>query len=464
MNLRSDMRQKNTQQSLDFHSAATGETRQARREATESLSTVHRPESPASTHQLMEEICERENLKQALQQVKANKGSPGIDGMTVEELPDYLEQHWPVVREQLLNGTYEPKPVRRVEIEKPDRGGIRKLGIPCGLDRLVQQAVLQVLQRQWDPKFSDHSYGFRPGRSAHQAVAQAQKYIAGGYGWVIDLDLEKFFDRVNHDKLMGQIAKRVEDKWLRKLIRAFLNAGVMENGLVSPSVEGTPQGGPLSPLLSNLVLDEFDRELERRGLRFARYADDCNLYVRSERAGQRVMTSITRFITKKLKLKGNEAKSAVARPRERKFLGFSFTAGPDIKRTIAPKSLERFKQRIRDITRGAKGVSVKATMEELARYMLGWRGYFDFCETPEVLIALTRWVRLRLRAALWRQWKTPRRRRAALIANGVSEWAARKTAGSGRGPWYLARSRALSTGLSNAYFKSLGLPSLFQSC
>ena len=254
-------------------------------------------------------------------------------------------------------------------------------------------------------------------RSAHQAVAQAQQYIAQGYGWVIDLDLEKFFDRVNHDKLMGQIAKRVEDKRLLKLIRAFLNAGVMENGLVSPSVEGTPQGGPLSPLLSNLVLDELDRELERRGHRFVRYADDCNIYVRSERAGQRVMESITRFITQKLKLKVNEAKSAVARPQERKFLGFSFTAGPDIKRTIAPKSLERFKQRIREITRRAKGVSIKTTMEELASYMRGWRGYFGFCETPEVLIALTRWVRLRLRAALWRQWKTPRRRRAALIAN-----------------------------------------------
>jgi RNA-directed DNA polymerase len=251
-------------------------------------------------------------------------------------------------------------------------------------------------------------------------VAQAQQYLAQGYGWVIDLDLEKFFDRVNHDKLMGQITKRVEDKRLLKLIRAFLNAGVMENGLVSPSVEGTPQGGPLSPLLSNLVLDDLDQELERRGHRFVRYADDCNIYVRSERAGQRVMESITRFITQKLKLKVNQAKSAVARPQERKFLGFSFTAGPDIKRTIAPKSLERFKQRIRDITRRAKGVSITATMEELAPYMRGWRNYFGFCETPEVLVALTRWVRLRLRAALWRQWKTPRRRRAALIANGES--------------------------------------------
>src|SRR5258706_5107228 len=338
--------------------------------------------------------------------------------MTVDQLPDCLKQHWPAIREQLLNGTYEPKPVRRVEIPKPD-GGVRKLGIPTVLDRLIQQAVVQVLQRGWDRTFSEHSYGFRPGRSAHQAVAQAQQYIVAGYSWVVDLDLERFFDRVNHDKLMGQVAKRVEDKRLLKLIRAFLNAGVMENGLVSPSVEGTPQGGPLSPLLSNLVLDELDCELEHRGHRFVRYADDCNIYVRSERAGQRVMESISRFITEKLKLKVNEAKSAVARPQERKFLGFSFTAGPEVKRVIAPKALDRFKRRIRGTTRTAKGVSLKTPMEELATYMRGWRGYFGFCETPEVLIGLTRWVRLRLRAAMWRQWKTPRRRRVALLELGA---------------------------------------------
>jgi RNA-directed DNA polymerase len=464
MDLRNDTRQKNTQIILDFHSEPTGEARQARGEASESLPTVRAPESPASTNQLIEEVCERENLKQALQQVKTNKGSPGVDGMTVEELPGYVQQHWPVIREQLLNGTYAPKPVRRVEIEKPDGGGMRKLGIPTVLDRFVQQSVMQVLQRQWDPTFSEHSYGFRPGRSAHQAVAQAQKYIAAGYSWVVDLDLEKFFDRVNHDKLMGQIAKRVEDKRLRKLIRAFLNAGVMENGLVGPSVEGTPQGGPLSPLLSNLVLDELDRELERRGHRYVRYADDSNIYVRSEPAGRRVMESITRFITHHLKLKVNETKSAVARPQERKFLGFSFTAGPEVKRVIAPKALDRFKRRIREITRRAKGVSIQKTIEELASYMRGWRSYFGFCETPEVLVYLTRWVRLRLRAALWRQWKTPRRRRAALLALGVRPRLASNTAGSGRGPWYLAKSKALSVGLSNAYFKSLGLPTLVDRC
>jgi RNA-directed DNA polymerase len=463
MSLKDD-EQQNIQMELDFSSAVTGEAREAGREETESSGVTNGLESPARTNRLMEEVCERENLKAALRQVKANKGSPGVDGMTVGGITDYLKQHWPAIREQLLNGTYEPKPVRRVEIPKPDGGGVRKLGIPSVLDRFIQQAVLQVLQRRWDRTFSEHSYGFRPGRSAHQAVAQAQQYIAEGHGWCVDLDLEKFFDRVNHDKLMGQIAKRIEDKRLLKLIRAFLNAGVMENGLVSPSVEGTPQGGPLSPLLSNLVLDELDRELARRGHRFVRYADDCNIYVGSERAGQRVMESITQFVTQKLKLKVNEAKSAVARPQERKFLGFSFTAGPDIKRTIAPKSLERFKQRIREITRRAKGVSMETTMEELAPYMRGWRSYFGFCETPEVLIGLTRGVRLRLRAALWRQWKTPRRRRAALIELGVRPRLASNTAGSGHGPWYLARAQALAFGLSNAYFKSLGFPSLFEEC
>jgi len=455
------MRQ-NVQLTLDFRSTPTGEARKAETEAVESRQAGHAIESPASTNRLMEEVCERGNLKEALRRVKANKGSPGVDGMTIDEITEYLKQHWPAIREQLLSGTYEPKPVRRVEIPKPDGVGVRKLGIPTVLDRFIQQAVMQVLQKRWDPTFSEHSYGFRPGRSAHQAVAQAQRYIAEGYSWTVDFDLEKFFDRVNHDKLMGQIAKRVDDKRLLKLIRAFLNAGVMENGLVSPSVEGTPQGGPLSPLLSNVVLDELDRELERRDHRFVRYADDSNVYVRSERAGQRVMESISRFITQKLKLKVNEEKSAVARPEQRKFLGFSFTAGPEVKRIVAPTALNQFKQRIRDITRRAKGVSIRATMDELAPYMRGWRGYFGYCETPDVLMYLTRWVRLRLRAALWRQWKTPRRRRAALLALGVHQRLASNTAGSGRGAWYLARAKALSVGLSNAYFKSLGLPSLIE--
>src|SRR3984893_1608719 len=458
MSLKDD-KQQNIQIELDFSSALTGEAREAGREGTESSGAMNGTEKPASTNRLMEEVCERENLKAALRRVKANKGSPGVDGMTVIGIKDYLKQHWPAIREHLLSGTYEPKPVRRVEIAKPD-GGVRKLGIPTVLDRLIQQAVMQVLQRQWDPTFSESSYGFRPGRSAHQAVAQAQQYIAEGHGWCVDLDLEKFFDRVNHDKLMGQIAKRVEDKRLLKLIRAFLNAGVMENGLISPSVEGTPQGGPLSPLLSNLVLDEFDRELERRGHRFVRYADDSNIYVRSERAGHRVMESITQFITQELKLKVNETKSAVARPQERKFLGFSFTAGPEVKRVIAPKALDRFKRRIREITGRAKGGSMEKKMEGRAPCVRGWRSYFGFCETPEMLIGLTRWVRLRLRAAMWRQWKTPRRRRAALLELGVRPRLASNTAGSGRGPWYLARAKALSVGLSNAYFKSLGLPSL----
>src|SRR5476649_2550517 len=452
--------QQKTHRGLD--SGGRGEAPRAADRGAESMTANPETESPSAYDRLMEEICERENLKQALKRVKANKGAPGVDGMTVHALPGFLREHWLSIRATLLNGTYKPQPVRRVEIPKPDGGGVRKLGIPCALDRFIQQAVLQVLQRQWDPTFSDSSYGFRPGRSAHQAVVQAQRYIQSGHRWVVDLDLEKFFDRVSHDILMSRVAKRVCDRRVLKLIRSFLRAGVMENGLVGPTDEGTPQGGPLSPLLSNLVLDEFDRELKRRGHRFARYADDCNIYVRSERAGQRVMESVTQFITQKLKLKVNEAKSAVARPQERKFLGFSFSAGPEVKRVIAPKALDRFKRRVREITRRAKGVSMRTTIEELAPYMRGWRGYFGFCETPEVLVALTRWVRLRLRAALWRQWKTPRRRRAALIALRVSGQL-RNTASSGRGPWHIARSKALSVGLSNAHFKSLGLPSLIDA-
>ena len=312
----------NIQQKLARELSERGETPIAGDPGVEPVVAVAEPESPATTTHLMEEVCERENLVRAWQRVRENKGAPGVDGMTIDDAKSYFREHWPNIRSQLLAGTYRPQPVRRVEIPKPD-GGIRKLGVPCVVDRLIQQALLQVLQKRWDPTFSEHSYGFRPGRSAHQAVTQAQRYVAEGYSIVVDLDLERFFDRVNHDSLMARVAARVADKRVLKLIRAYLSAGVMEDGLVRPVDEGTPQGGPLSPLLSNLVLDDLDKELTRRGLRFCRYADDCNIYVRSHRAGERVMASVSRFLTDRLKLKVNEAKSAVAQPEERKFLGFS---------------------------------------------------------------------------------------------------------------------------------------------
>jgi len=454
----SDTRQKN-QLMLAFAEEWRGEAPNGLGEGTESLAVKRGTESPAIGEQLMEEVCERENCRQALARVKANKGSAGVDGMAVQQLPEHLKQHWPVIREQLLSGTYKPQPVKRVEIPKPD-GGIRKLGIPTVLDRLIQQAVMQVLQRRWDRTFSEHSYGFRPGRSAHQAVEQAQKYIAEGYRWVVDLDLEKFFDRVNHDRLMAKIAERVGDKRMLKLIRAFLMAGVLEEGLVKPVDEGTPQGGPLSPLLSNIVLDEFDQELERRGLRFARYADDSNIYVRSKRAGERVMESVTRFIATKLKLKVNELKSAVARPWERKFLGLSFTNGLKPKRRIAPKAVDRFKERVRELTSRTRGVSMERMAEELTRYLRGWLGYFGKCETPSVLERLERWFRRRLRSAIWKQWKRGSARFAELRKRGVGKDLAAQTAGSAHGPWRLADSPGLHLALPNAYFDSLGIPRL----
>src|SRR5467141_3122639 len=361
----SGQRQKNRpeQEVLAFPAESRSDAPNTGEKGTETQVAKRMSESLAGTERLMEEVCELENCKQALQRVRANKGSPGGDGMTVDELPEYLKQHGPKIGEQLRNGTYQPQPVRRVEIPKPDGQGVRKLGIPCVLDRFVQQAVMQVLQKRWDPTFSEHSHGFRPGRSAQQAVHEAQQYIAAGYRWVVDLDLEKFFDRVNHDRLLAAVAERVADKRMLKLIRAFLEAGGMEDGLVSPVDEGTPQGGPLSPLLSNLVLDDLDKELTRRGLRFCRYADDANIYVRSRRAGERVMASVSRFLAKKLRLKVNEAKSAVARPEERKFLGFSI-ANDGSERRIAPKALDKFKDRIREITCRTRGISLQQMIED----------------------------------------------------------------------------------------------------
>jgi RNA-directed DNA polymerase len=425
----------------------------------ESMTAKGVTESLPDNDRLMEAICERENLKQALKRVKANKGAPGVDGMTVQALPAYLREHWPKIREQLLSGRYEPQPVKRVEIPKAD-GSMRQLGIPCTVDRLIQQAALQVLQKQWDPSFSESSYGFRPGRSAHQAVEQAQRHIQSGYGWVVDLDLEKYFDRVNHDILMSRVAKRISDKRVLKLIRGFLTAGVLEQGLVKATDEGTPQGGPLSPLLSNLLLDELDRELERRDLRFVRYADDSNVYVRTERAGQRVMRSLKAFLTKRLKLKVNESKSAVARPEQRKFLGLTFTRGQQAKRRIAPKAVLRFKERIREITQRTRGASIEQVAEELKRYLTGWRGYFGFCETPSVLQRLDEWVRRRLRCFLWKQWKRGRTRFKELTVRGVGKDLAAQTAGSPHGPWRLSCSPALAIALPNRYFASLDIPSV----
>ncbi|HEX8896961.1 MAG TPA: group II intron reverse transcriptase/maturase [Terriglobales bacterium] len=452
-----DKRQKN-QYRLAFAEESRGAAPMASVEGTESELAKRTAESPA-TEQWMEEVCERENCKQALRRVKANKGSPGIDGMTVEQLSGHLKEHWPVLREQLLSGNYTPQPVKRVEIPKPD-GGVRKLGIPTVRDRFIQQAVMQVLQKSWDGTFSTHSYGFRPGRSAHQAVEQAQQYQAAGYRWVVDLDLEKFFDRVNHDRLLAKIAERVSDKRLLQLIRAFLQAGVMENGLVSSTEEGTPQGGPLSPVLSNIVLDELDQELERRGHRFTRYADDCNIYVRSRRAGERVMSGVTRLLTAKLKLRVNSAKSAVARPWERKFLGFSFTSHKQPKRRLAPKAVARFKERIRELTRRTRGTSLACMVHDLAEYLRGWIGYFGRCETPEVLAKLEKWLRRRLRSMVWKQWKRGTTRYQELRKRGIVAQEAAQTAGSSDGPWHLANTPALKLALSNAYFASLGLPEL----
>jgi RNA-directed DNA polymerase len=452
------MRQKD-QIELNLGTGARGEASSAAAQAAEARAAKTSLERPAVTGPSMEAVVERENLKQALAQVKRNKGAAGIDGTSVDELPAHLKKHWPAIQAQLLEGTYKPQPVRRVEIPKAS-GGRRPLGIPTVLDRFIQQAVMQVLQADWDGTFSEMSFGFRPGRSAHQAVERAQEYIASGHAVVVDIDLERFFDRVNHDILMGLVAKRVADKRILKLIRAFLNAGVMEGGLVSPTEEGTPQGGPLSPLLSNLMLDVLDKELMKRGHRFVRYADDCNIYVRSLRAGERVMAGIEKFLEKRLKLKVNRAKSAVAKPSVRKFLGFSFTGGKEPRRRIAPQAIARFKAKVRELTRRTRGRSLAQTIKELSIYLIGWRGYFGFCQTLSVLRTLDEWIRRRLRAIAWKQWKRGRARFAELRCRGVGRDLAAQTAGSPHGPWRLANSPALAIALPNCLFGSLGLASV----
>jgi RNA-directed DNA polymerase len=337
-------------------------------------------ERPSEDEGLMERVVERDNLFRALKQVQSNGGSPGIDGMTVEELAPYLKEHWLRMKQVLLDGTYQPQPVKRVEVPKP-QGGIRKLGVPTVVDRFIQQAVMQVLQAQWDPTFSESSVGFRPGRNAHQAVKRAQSYLKEGYTWVVDMDLEKFFDRVNHDKVMSEVSKRVRDRRVLTLIHRFLKAGAMEHDALHETVDGVPQGGPLSPLLSNLLLDRLDRELERRGHRFVRYADDSNVYVRSKRAGYRVLGSLSRFLSTRLKLKVNEAKSAVGRPWERTFLGFRFTRR-DFRRCISPEAVKRLKERVREITRRTRGRRIERIAQELRRYLLGWKAYVGYAGGP----------------------------------------------------------------------------------
>jgi RNA-directed DNA polymerase len=454
-----DGRQKSLWDSL---AEGEGEARRAAQRGTETRAAKPETESPATTSQLMEVIVSGDNMRKAYRRVRANKGAPGVDGMTVAQLGPHLVEHWPRYREQLLAGVYKPQPVRQVLIPKPD-GGQRMLGVPTVVDRLIQQAVLQVLQPEWDATFSEHSYGFRPGRSAHQAVAAAQRIIAEGHGWVVDLDLEKFFDRVNHDVLMSRVARRVSDKRVLKLIRGFLTAGILAHGLVSPREEGTPQGGPLSPLLSNLLLDEWDKELEARGHRFVRYADDCNLYVRSERAGQRVLASVTAWLSRRLRLKVNAAKSGVARPSASKFLGFSFTGGKEPKRRVAPQALKRFKQRVRELTRRGRGVALAQMVAELRKYLVGWRGYYGFCQWTSVLRELDRWIRRKLRCLLWKQWKQGRTRFKELQARGVGHVLAARTAGSAKSLWRVSASPALSYALPNAFFDALGLPRLAPS-
>lgn len=409
---------------------------------------------------MMEQILSRPNLLKAIKRVEKNKGSHGIDQMPTTDLRMYVMENWHTMREQLLSGTYQPKPVRRVEIPKPN-GGVRKLGIPTVTDRFIQQAIAQQLTLLFDPTFSEFSYGFRPNRRAHTAVKQARAYIKEGYRWVVDMDLEKFFDKVHHDRLMARLATRIKDKVLLRLIRQFLQAGAMENGLVSPITEGTPQGGPLSPLLSNIVLDELDKELEKRGHKFVRYADDFHIYVKSKRAGERVMESVTTFIEKKLRLKVNRGKSAVDRPWKRKLLGFSFTSNkkqPKIR--LAGETIKRFKTRIRELTSRKQRISMEQRIDKLNSYLVGWLGYYQLIDTPSNLTRLESWLSRRLRMIRWKEWKLPRTKVKNLISLGVSPQKAYEWGNTRKAYWRIAKSPILHRTLGKAYWANLGLKSI----
>jgi group II intron reverse transcriptase/maturase len=421
--------------------------------------TASSGDARSGTDRLMEEVVASRNVKAALKRVRQNRGSPGTDGMEVDELPKYLMENWSALKAQLLDGTYQPQPVREQEIPKSG-GGVRKLGIPTVVDRLVQQAILHVLQPRFDPTFSEHSHGFRPGRGAHDAVCEAQRYIQAGKRWVVDVDLEKFFDRVNHDVLMGRLERRIADKRLLRVIRRFLEAGIMANGVVVERYEGTPQGGPLSPLLANVLLDEVDKELEARGLCFARYADDCNVYVASKRAGEDVMATLKEQY-ERLHLKLNESKSAVARPQERKFLGYSFWYGPksEVRRRVAPKALEKLKERVREITSRSSGRSVTAVIAELRSYLAGWKAYFRLAQTPGVLADLDGWIRRKLRVLQLVQWKRGTTAYRELRKLGAGEDVAARVAKNLR-RWWRNSGMLLNTVLNTRYYDRLGLPRL----
>jgi RNA-directed DNA polymerase len=408
---------------------------------------------------LLEAILSRENMMAALRRVRANKGAPGVDGLPVEQLQAHLVEHWPHIREDLLAGRYRPAPVRGVEIPKPG-GGVRLLGIPTVVDRLIQQAMHQVLMPLFDPGFSDASFGFRPGRSAHQAVLAARSHMAAGRRWVVDLDLEKFFDRVNHDVLMARVARRVADTRVLRLIRRYLQAGLMLGGLVTARSEGTPQGGPLSPLLSNILLDDLDRELERRGHAFCRYADDCNIYVRSRRAGERLMTSLTCFLAERLRLTVNRAKSAVDRPWNRTFLGYTVTAHQEPRLRVAPKSVIRLRDKLRDTFRQGRGRSLAHTVETLAPILRGWTAYFRLAQVKGTFEDLDGWLRRKLRCILWRQWKRPRTRAQHLMRRGLDEARAWASANNGHGPWWNAGASHMNDAFRKSLFDQLALPSL----